>query len=237
MLVTQTWSLKVNSVLIKNVPQEERPRERLVKYGAKSLSTEELVAIILKTGTKDYSSVFLASQILSLVKDVTDLRNINLSTLIKINGVGAVKAIEFLAALELGRRVYASKILDNNLKLDAAEKIFNYFKEEFYGKNQEYFYAVYLDQQKKLIDKKLLFKGTLNRSLVHPREIFKEAYLCSAAFIICVHNHPSGSVIPSTEDINITKMLDAVGKLQGIPVLDHIIVGTNNYYSFYENNR
>src|SRR5574344_269993 len=128
LLAIQTWSLKVNSVLIKNVPQEERPRERLVKYGAKSLSTEELVAIILKTGTKDYSSVFLASQILSLVKDVTDLRNINLSTLIKINGVGAVKAIEFLAALELGRRVYASKILDNNLKLDAAEKIFNYFK-------------------------------------------------------------------------------------------------------------
>lgn len=226
----------MDSVLIRDVPIEERPRERLVKYGAKNLSTEDLLAIILKTGTKYYSSKYLAGEVLSLVKNVSELRNVTLSNLIKINGIGAVKAIELLASLELGRRVFMEKPLDNNLKCNSAEKIFNYFKNSFVNEKQECFYCLYLDQHKKLIDKKLLFKGTLNRSLIHPREIFKWAYLSSAAYIICVHNHPSGNVIPSKEDINITASLHDIGKLQGIPVIDHVIVGNNNYYSFYENN-
>lgn len=226
----------MDSVLIRDVPIEERPRERLVKYGAKNLSTEDLLAIILKTGTKYYSSKYLAGEVLSLVKNVSELRNVTLSNLIKINGIGAVKAIELLASLELGRRVFMEKPLDNNLKCNSAEKIFNYFKNSFINEKQECFYCLYLDQHKKLIDKKLLFKGTLNRSLIHPREIFKWAYLSSAAYIICVHNHPSGNVIPSKEDINITASLHDIGKLQGIPVIDHVIIGNNNYYSFYENN-
>ena len=226
----------MNSVLIKNIPKEERPRERLVKYGPKNLSTEDLIAIILKTGTRDYSSRYLASEIIKLVKDVSELKRLNLSKLITINGIGAVKAIEFLAALELGRRVYDSKPLDKNLKCNSASKIFEHFRSELQDLNQECFYCLYLDQHKKLIDKKLLFKGTLNKSLIHPREIFKEAYLSSAAYIICLHNHPSGNVIPSNEDINITNYLVKVGKLQGIPIIDHIIIGNNNYYSFYENN-
>lgn len=225
----------MNNILIKEIPTDERPRERLVKYGASNLSTEDLIAIILKTGTKDYSSKFLAGEILKRVKDVSDLKKLNLSSLIKINGIGAVKAIEFLAALELGRRVYDSKKLDNNLKCNSANKIFNYFRSEIASSTQECFYCLYLDQHKKLIDKKLLFKGTLNRSFVHPREIFKEAYLASAASIICVHNHPSGNVIPSKDDIIVTNNLVKIGLLQGIPVIDHIIVSSNNYYSFYEN--
>lgn len=225
----------VNSMLIKDFPENERPRERLVKYGAKNLSTNELIAIILKTGIRDFSSKYLANEILKLVKDVSDLKNLTLSKLISINGIGAVKAIEFLAALELGRRVYDYKPLDNNLKCNSAEKIFRHFRSELSGLNQEYFYCLYLNQQKKLIDKKLLFKGTLNRSLIHPREIFKGAYLSSAAYIICIHNHPSGNVIPSNEDINITDSLVEIGKIQGIPIIDHIIIGENNYYSFYEN--
>lgn len=225
----------MNSMLIKDFPENERPRERLVKYGAKNLSTNELIAIILKTGIRDFSSKYLANEILKLVKDVSDLKNITLSKLIKINGIGAVKAIEFLAALELGRRVYDYKPLDNDLKCNSAEKIFRHFKSELSGLKQEYFFCLYLNQQKKLIDKKLLFKGTLNRSLIHPREIFKGAYLASAAYIICIHNHPSGNVIPSNEDINITDNLVSIGKIQGIPIIDHIIIGENNYYSFYEN--
>ena len=225
----------MSNILIRQIPKEERPRERLIKYGAKNLSTEDLIAIILKTGTKDYSSRYLASEVLKLVSDVSDLKKLTLSKLININGIGAVKAIEFLAALELGRRVYDYKPLDNNLKCNSAEKIYNYFKSELSGITQEYFYCIYLDQHKKLIDKKLLFKGTLNKSLIHPREIFKEAYLSSAAYIICVHNHPSGNVIPSNEDIIVTQNLVKIGKLQGIPVIDHIIIGKNNYYSFYEN--
>ena len=226
----------MSEILIRELPSEERPRERLVKYGAKNLSSEDLIAIILKTGTKEYSSRYLAREILKKVKDISELKNLNLSALIKINGIGAVKAIELLAAIELGRRVYNEVNLDNNLKCNSASKVYKYFKSELSGTLQEYFYCLYLDGQKKLIDKKLLFKGTLNKSLVHPREIFKEAYLCSAAYIICVHNHPSGFVIPSEEDINVTKMLINIGKMQGIPIIDHIIIGNNNYYSFYENN-
>ena len=225
----------MNSVLIKQIPEDERPRERLVKYGAKNLSTEDLIAIILKTGTKDYSSKYLAYEVLKLVKNVSDLRKISLSKLISINGIGAVKAIEFLAALELGRRVYDYKPLDNNLKCNSAQKIFNYFSKELINNYQENFYCLYLDQHKRLIDKKLLFKGTLNKSLIHPREIFKEAYLSSCAYIICLHNHPSGNVIPSEDDIIVTKNLCKIGLIQGIPIIDHIIIGENNYYSFYEN--
>lgn len=225
----------MSNVLIRQIPIEERPRERLVKYGAKSLSTEDLIAIIMKTGTKDYSSKFLASQILKKVKTIPDLKNITLNSLIKINGIGVVKAIEFLAALELGRRVYESKPLENNLKFNGAKKIYDYFSSELNGLTQEHFICLYLDQSKKLIEKKLLFKGTLNKSLIHPREIFKWAYLSSAAYIICIHNHPSGNVIPSNEDINVTNMLVKIGRLQGIPVIDHVIIGNNNYYSFYEN--
>ena len=225
----------MSNVLIRQIPIEERPRERLVKYGAKSLSTEDLIAIIMKTGTKDYSSKYLASQILRKVKNIPDLKNITLNSLIKINGIGAVKAIEFLAALELGRRVYESKPLENNLKFNGAKKIYYYFSSELNELTQEHFIFLYLDQSKKLIEKKLLFKGTLNKSLIHPREIFKWAYLSSSAYIICVHNHPSGNVIPSNEDINVTNMLVKIGRLQGIPVIDHVIIGNNNYYSFYEN--
>lgn len=225
----------MSNVLIKEVPIEERPRERLVRYGARNLSSEDLIAIILKTGTRDCSSRYLAEQILKMVNNVADLKGMTLSKLIKINGIGAVKAIEFLAALELGRRVYDSKPLDSDLRCNSAQKIFKHFRSEFAGLEQEYFYCLYLSQQKRLIGKKLLFKGTLNRSLIHPREIFKEAYLSSAAYIICIHNHPSGNVIPSSEDINVTNNLVKIGNLQGIPVIDHVIIGNNNYYSFYEN--
>ena len=118
--------------------------------------------------------------------------------------------------------------------MDSPNKIYEYIKNELEDKVQEYFYALYLDSKKNLIDKKLLFIGTLNRSIVHPREIFKYAYLLSASSIICVHNHPSGDTLPSKEDISITKNLIEIGKIQGINIVDHIIIG-NNYYSFFEN--
>ena len=157
----KSWWWKMNSVLIKEVPKEERPRERLVRYGAKNLSTEDLIAIILKTGTRDYSSKYLASEILKMVDDVTELRKLTLGKLIKINGIGAVKAIEFLASLELGRRVYEAKPLENNLKFNSAQKIFNHFRAELSGSNQEYFYCIYLNQHKRLIEKKCFLKEHL----------------------------------------------------------------------------
>ena len=227
----------MNSMLIKKIPKEERPRERLVKYGKENVSTEDLIAIILKTGMKDYSSKYLASKILELVSDVSELKNLTLSKLMNIKGIGAVKAIDFVAALELGRRVYSENLSLNKIKLNSASTIYERYRNVFLYEKQECFCAIYLDQHKRLISEKLLFKGTLNKSIVHPREVFKEAYLNSAAFIICIHNHPSGNVYPSKEDESLTNTLSAIGRLQGIPVLDHIIIGNDNYYSFYERNK
>ena len=223
----------MNNILIKNIPKSERPRERLKKYGKENISNEELLSIILNTGTKNKSVKDISNLILSKINDITDLKDITLNSLKQIDGIGEVKAIKILASIELGKRVY----LDNNLvniKMDTPEKIYNYMKGEVEGKNQEYFYAIYLDSKKNLIDKKLLFIGTLNKSIVHPREIFKYAYLLSASSIICVHNHPSGDTIPSKEDLNLTKALVEIGKMQGINIIDHIIIG-KNYYSLYQN--
>lgn len=223
----------MNNTLIKNIPKSERPRERLKKYGKENISNEELLSIILNTGTKNKSVKDISNLILSKINDITDLKDITLNSLKQIDGIGEVKAIKILASIELGKRVYMDKNLVN-IKMDTPEKIYNYMKNEVEGKNQEYFYAIYLDSKKNLIDKKLLFIGTLNKSIVHPREIFKYAYLLSASSIICVHNHPSGDTIPSKEDLNLTKALVEIGKIQGINIIDHIIIG-KNYYSLYQN--
>jgi DNA repair protein RadC len=223
----------VDNTLIKDIPKSERPRERLKKYGRENISNEELLSIILNTGTKNKSVKDISNLILSKINDITDLKDITLNSLKQIDGIGEVKAIKILASIELGKRVYMDKNLVN-IKMDTPEKIYNYMKNEVEGKNQEYFYAIYLDSKKNLIDKKLLFIGTLNKSIVHPREIFKYAYLLSASSIICVHNHPSGDTIPSKEDLNLTKALVEIGKIQGINIIDHIIIG-KNYYSLYQN--
>ena len=122
----------------------------------------------------------------------------------------------------------------NKIKILNAENVFNYYKNILKDKKQEYFYCIYLDTKNNIIKDKMLFKGTINESLVHPREIFKEAYLLSASSIICVHNHPTGNTMPSKNDEILTKQLKECGKLLGINVLDHIIIGDNNYFSFLE---
>lgn len=223
----------MDNTLIKDIPIKERPRERFKLYGKENVSNEELLSIILNTGVKNKSVKELSNSILSKMNDISDLKNMTLNNLKKINGIGEAKAIKILAAVELGKRVYYMNNT-HNIKMDSPDKIYEYIKGEVKGLEQEHFYALYLDSKKNLIDKKLLFIGTLNRSIVHPREIFKNAYLLSASSIICVHNHPSGDTIPSKEDMFLTKNLVEIGKMQGIAVVDHIIVG-NNYYSFFEN--
>lgn len=219
-----------------DILKEEKPRERLVKYGVENLSNEELLAIILKTGSKKYNVKEVASNILSSYGDVKNLKDVRINNLTKIDGIGKVKAIELIAAIELGRRVYYEEDYKDMVTLTNPKVIIGYFNKLFKGENQECFYVVYLDSKNKYIDKKLVFKGILNKSLIHPRDIFKEAYLLSACNFICIHNHPSGDATPSMEDINVTKMLSEIGKLHGIRLLDHIIIGDNNYYSFYEDN-
>lgn len=219
-----------------DILKEEKPRERLVKYGVENLSNEELLAIILKTGSKKYNVKEVASNILSSYGDIKNLKDVRINNLTKIDGIGKVKAIELIAAIELGRRVYYEEDYKDMVTLTNPKVIIGYFNKLFKGENQECFYVVYLDSKNKYIDKKLVFKGILNKSLIHPRDIFKEAYLLSACNFICIHNHPSGDATPSMEDINVTMMLSEIGKLHGIRLLDHIIIGNNNYYSFYEDN-
>ena len=223
------------NVLIKDIPLNERPRERLINKGVEYLSNEDLLAILLKTGTKENSVKVLASNILKQLDNISNLKDINLERLIKIKGIGKAKACELLAAIELGKRL--NKKIDNlnQIKIYSSNSIYEYYQDKLKDKLQEHFYCVYLDTKNHIIKDKLLFIGTINESLIHPREIFKEAYLLSASSIICVHNHPSGNVTPSNNDIVMTKQLIEVGKILGIKVLDHIIIGKNNYYSFNDN--
>ena len=221
---------------LKGLPSEERPRERFIKYGRDNISNEELIEIILKSGTRKYGLKEISHNILSSVNNINELKNMEVNTLSKINGVGNIKAIELMAAIELGRRVYLEDNYKELVYLTNPESIINYFHNLFDGIKQELFYVIYLDNQKKYIDKKLLFKGTVNYSLVHPREIFKWAYLMSASYIICIHNHSSGNSRPSGNDIELTKRIKDIGILHGINLIDHIIIGKGNYYSFYQDN-
>lgn len=217
---------------IKDIPKSERPVERLLMYGASSLSNEELLSILIKTGNKDDSAKDLALKVLSLVSG--NISDINYQKLSKVKGIGDIKSAVILAALELGRRSNSLKSL-NSVKITEASIVFNYYRNVFINKKQEYFYSIYLDSNKVVISEKLLFIGTLDHSLVHPREVFKEAISVSASSIICIHNHPSGNVMPSRNDIEITKRLIEIGDMLGIRVIDHVIIGSDKYYSFLEN--
>ncbi|MDD2203624.1 MAG: DNA repair protein RadC [Bacilli bacterium] len=223
-------------MMIKDIPDNEKPRERMMKYGVENISNEDLLAITIKTGTKSFSSRNIASFILSQINDISELKYFTIAKFTKIKGIGYIKAIELITALELGRRVYYEPQSNIRTKFNNPLSIYEYFRYKINDIKQEYFYCLYLDNKKNLIDYKLLFMGTINMSIVHPREIFKNAYLLSASSIICLHNHPSGNSKPSMEDKKITTNLVEIGKLLGIEVVDHIIISNNDFYSFYENN-
>ena len=221
----------------KNIPESDKPRERLYQYGSENLSDEELISIILKTGTKGISVKEVSLKLLENVGDIRRLKDIGINTLMRINGIGRVKAIEIKAAIELGRRIYIENNKLNGVILNNSLKIYEYFKDLVGNKKQEYFYTVYVDTKGRYIDKKCLFVGTINNSIIHPREIVKEAYLLSANGIICIHNHPSGDPTPSKEDMMITRKIKEIAVIHGIRLVDHIIVGIDSYYSFYEDNK
>ena len=220
---------------IKEVPEEERPREKLLKYGKENLSDADLLAIILKTGTKGSNVYELSYQILNKINGLINLKELSFNTLTKIKGIGTTKAIELLALVELSKRIYCQKEIIKKEKYTTPELIYKNSKDLFFDKKQEYFYCLYLNTKKELIERKLLFMGTVNKSVVHPREIFKEAYKNSASSIVCLHNHPSGNLTPSYEDIKLTNSLFKIGQISGIPVIDHLIITDDGYYSFYEN--
>lgn len=221
----------------KNIESNLKPRERLIINGKENLTDEELLSIILKTGTKEKNVKDFAFNILSELNGLNNFKKLNYQKLISIKGIGKAKACEILALIELGRRIYEPINIKDIIECTNPENIVNYFHYLFEDKKQEEFYVIYLDNKKRFIDKKLLFIGSINYSPVHPREIFKEAYLLSASFIICIHNHPSGDPNPSIEDDITTKKIKQIGKIHGIELVDHLIIGHNKYYSYYENNK
>lgn len=220
----------------RELPNEDKPRERLKLFGVESLSNEELLMIILKSGTKKYSVKELALEILKISEGISNMKNMTYQKLKTIDGIGEVKAIELVAIVELSRRIYMEKNAFDVIKCTDPETIIYYFNSLFKDKMQEEFYVIYLDNKKNYLDKMKLFVGSINTSTVHPREIFKNAYLLSASFIICIHNHPSGDPTPSREDIEFTNKLYEISNIHAIYLIDHIIIGRDCYYSFYENN-
>lgn len=220
---------------IKEIPVSDRPRERFLSNDIESIQNEELISILLNSGYKGTNVKVIANEVLALMNQVNDIKEITVSRLTSIKGIGEVKAITFLASLELGRRFSKPRPILQNTKITNSKLVYEYYYQKLVDKRQEYFYCIYLDNQKKIIKEKLLFIGTINHSTIHPREIFKEAYLNSASGILCIHNHPSGEVNPSKTDIQVTENLKKVGVLLGIPLIDHIIIGETKYYSFFEN--
>ena len=219
-------------MLIKDMDINIRPRERLKKIGVSSLANDELLAIILRCGTKSKNVKELSLDIINKIGNINNLENATLEELKSINGVGEAKAISLLAAIELGKRVLKkdiSSVVINNNRI-----VYDLLKYDFVNAYQEKFLALFLDTKNKLIAIEELFKGTISESTIHPREIFKLATKHSAYSIVVVHNHPSGNSNPSKADIELTSKLMECGKLLSIPVIDHVIIGYNNYYSFYE---
>ena len=217
---------------MKDVSIELRPRERLKKCGVKSLASDELLAIILRTGTKENNVKELASNVLNNYDNINMLENTSIEELVSINGIGESKATSILAAIEFGKRVLTKDnsliVINNNLI------VYDLYKYEFVNAYQENFIVLLLDNKNRLIKSKTIFIGTLSSANVHPREIFKIATLYSASKIIIVHNHPTGDSTPSIADIEITKRLMQIGELIAIPIIDHIIIGNKNFYSFYD---
>lgn len=215
---------------IKEIPTIERPREKLERYGPEKLSNAELLAILLRTGTKNLNVIKLSQKILSKFEEKS-LLNITIEELSSINGVGKVKACEIIACLELGKRLLKDKKTTLLLSpKDVWERM-----ADIRGSKKEHFVVFYLDSRNQEIKREIISIGILNQNLIHPREVFEGAIKNNALNIIICHNHPSGVLEPSEEDIEITKKLVQAGDILNIQVLDHIIVTKEYFYSFNSN--
>lgn len=221
------------SIKLKELPLSERPREKFKKNGFKRLSDADLIAILLRTGTKELSVKDLSLQLLKEIGNLKQLKETSLESLSKIKGIGEVKAITLLTALELGERILETPKKEIKRILNAQD-LYTIFAPRMSNFTQEHFITVFLNTKNEMIASKTIFIGSANQSIVHPRDIFKEALKYAAVKIMVLHNHPSGDATPSKEDISFTKRLIESGKLLQIPLIDHIIIGKNTYYSFYD---
>ena len=215
---------------IKQLPAHERPRERLIQSGDEYLTDAELLGIIIRDGTINYSAVDIAKEILSKYSDFRKLYSVSINELCKIDGIGPARAAQIKAALAIAKR-FSTISLKPSQQFKCSRDIFDHFHEQLRGRKQEVFLIVLLDNKNRIIKELPISSGSLTSSIVHPREVFNPAIKESAASVIFVHNHPSGDPEPSKEDIQMTQRLLEVGNIVGIKVLDHIIIGNENFAS------
>ncbi|OGC38629.1 hypothetical protein A3K42_01115 [candidate division WWE3 bacterium RBG_13_37_7] len=216
--------------LIKDLAKYEKPREKVIKNGLFTLTNEELLAILIRTGGKDKSAIDVAREIL---KDIGDLRNLvdtEIEELTKFKNIGKTKAVTIKAACELGLRITKNAVAETQ-KIKTPEDIYNVIKPQILGKKKEYLYVISLNTKGKIIDTTLLSTGTTNAALINPVDVYKTALIKRASSIILVHNHPSNDPTPSTEDIKVTEKLAKVSKELGIPLVDHIIACDSSFVS------
>lgn len=215
---------------LKEMPEQQRPRERLLHFGASSLSDIELLAILLRTGTKNASAIDLAKLLLAKFGDLQGLLDASVEEMAKLKGIGTAKAVQIKAALELSKRLMilpSAKRVTIRTPKDVAALVMG----DMRYLDKEYFRALLLNTKNQVLSIETISIGTLDSSMVHPRELFKIAVKKSAAALILVHNHPSGDPTPSKDDINITKRIVKSGEILGISVLDHVIIGDNKFIS------
>lgn len=216
------------------MPEDSRPRERFQKLGPAALSDAELLAILLQKGSAKENAVELSNKLLSDY-GIAKLPTLSLKELQQTSGIGPVKAIQIKAAFEFGRR--ASVLNSNNSVVRDTKSVYDYASSKIGGSDREQFLVLLLNSKNRIIKDEIVSIGILNASLVHPREIFKSAIRESANAIILVHNHPSGDSEPSSEDVFVTEQITKAGRLIGIKVLDHVIIGRNSHYSFAKEGR
>ena len=224
------------AVTMKHLPPQMQPYEKCMTFGPEFLTDAELIACILRSGTKEYTSVALAEKLLKLRKGkegFSGLCSLDFKELTEVPGIGNVKALQIQCVFELARRIsrqQAKELLD----FHEPKSIANYYMEDFRHKEQEHLLLLLLDNKSRLLGEKLLFTGTVNSSIVSPREIYLEAFRYHAVGIILLHNHPSGDPTPGEADKRITRKIRDAGHLLDIPLLDHIVIGDKKYVSFHE---
>lgn len=209
------------------------PRERLAKEGVEALSNQELLAILLRTGTRQASVFEIAQKVFSNLSSLTDLKKMTLQELQSLSGIGRVKAIELQAMIELGHRIHKHETLEMESIL-SSQKLAKKMQQELGHKKQEHLVALYLNTQNQIIHQQTIFIGSATRSIAEPREILHYAIKHMATSLILVHNHPSGAVAPSRNDDHVTKLVKEACDLMGIVLLDHLIVSHSSYFSYRE---
>ncbi|AVL78051.1 MULTISPECIES: RadC family protein [Staphylococcus] len=218
---------------INELADHQKPRERMLSQGARYLSHAELLAILINTGRKGSSSLDIANELLKSVDNLKELKALSINDLNKIKGVGLYKALILKAAFELGERIHSGSV-DDKIQITSPKDVADFMMGQMEHLKQEKFIVLFLNSKNIVIKKKTIFIGTLNASIVHPREIFSEAIKCASNAIIVLHNHPSGDTTPSNEDIKTTERLRECGQLLGIDLLDHVIIGDHEYLSMVE---